>query len=596
VKTISLKKVSAVAVASLGFGLLSVVPAQAANGVAGKITAISAKTITATPTANAAVTGNVGLTVLAFTGTVTVAAALTTYPSGGFVSTTMVASGTNGTTSAGASDTVTAGQLVVTDTVVVNGVAAGAAAGNGGFSFTPTVAGTYALTVWEDGGTTPNGQLDLLEARQVVSITVAASATYSNALSSALIIAGNATTDATTTTDKLAVVGAASATAVNTAAIKVVIKDSTATDMTAGNTISASVTGPGYLRWLSTGAAPVAGTCTATPTYSGLVGRTITAQAVDALGYLYVCADGTAGTSTVSISITNADSVSAVLSTKTVTFYGVVTKLAVSSTVYSIGKSGGADTGAATAANLRARTSTNIPAFVVKMTDSADRVANSAAEPTIKSSDVTVVASGLCGLDDNADATYSSGGTGYYNCGFTTASSAKSGDKATLTIRVVDPSGDGTTYLTTTIAVTVGGSIVTEVLSFDKISYAPGEAMVITRTAKDSAGNPVYDGATANLVTFSKAAGGTTPVASKYVGGASASSTSVAKSAVFAPAVAGAFTASMTGGDTAATVRTATATVTDANAALLTQIDALNAKIVALNALIAKIMKKLGVK
>jgi hypothetical protein len=41
---------------------------------------------------------------------------------------------------------------------------------------------------------------------------------------------------------------------------------------------------------------------------------------------------------------------------------------------------------------------------------------------------------------------------------------------------------------------------------------------------------------------------------------------------------------------------TASASVTDANAGLLTQIDALNAKIVALNALIAKIMKKLGVK
>ena len=36
--------------------------------------------------------------------------------------------------------------------------------------------------------------------------------------------------------------------------------------------------------------------------------------------------------------------------------------------------------------------------------------------------------------------------------------------------------------------------------------------------------------------------------------------------------------------------------VTDGNAAIITQIDALNAKIVALNALIAKIMKKLGVK
>jgi hypothetical protein len=66
----------------------------------------------------------------------------------------------------------------------------------------------------------------------------------------------------------------------------------------------------------------------------------------------------------------------------------------------------------------------------------------------------------------------------------------------------------------------------------------------------------------------------------------------------YAPAVSGSFTSTATYydylGATAAT--TATASVVDGNAGLLTQIDALNAKIVALNALIAKIMKKLGVK
>ena len=65
---------------------------------------------------------------------------------------------------------------------------------------------------------------------------------------------------------------------------------------------------------------------------------------------------------------------------------------------------------------------------------------------------------------------------------------------------------------------------------------------------------------------------------------------------VATPALAGAFVLSATGTDAAATKVSATATVTDANAGLMTQIDALNAKIVALNALIAKIMKKLGVK
>jgi len=119
--------------------------------------------------------------------------------------------------------------------------------------------------------------------------------------------------------------------------------------------------------------------------------------------------------------------------------------------------------------------------------------------------------------------------------------------------------------------------------------------MTITRTAKDSSGNPVADGSAAPAVTFSKSVGGTTPAASFYVGGTKSSTTAGVQS-VFAPAIAGAFTAIATSGNTAGSALSSAASVTDANAGLMTQIDALNAKIVALNALIAKIMKKLGVK
>jgi hypothetical protein len=118
--------------------------------------------------------------------------------------------------------------------------------------------------------------------------------------------------------------------------------------------------------------------------------------------------------------------------------------------------------------------------------------------------------------------------------------------------------------------------------------------MVITRTCKDVAGNPCADGTAADKVVFSKAVGGTAPVASFYVGGKKA--TSATAPSVFAPALGGAFTAQMTSGNAAGDTVKASSSVTDANAGLLTQIDALNAKIVALNALIAKIMKKLGVK
>ena len=120
--------------------------------------------------------------------------------------------------------------------------------------------------------------------------------------------------------------------------------------------------------------------------------------------------------------------------------------------------------------------------------------------------------------------------------------------------------------------------------------------MVVTRTGKDSSGNPVADGSASPAVSFSKAVGGTAPAAGFYKGGVSASSTSAATASVFAPTVPGAFSAIATSGNTAGSTITASSSVTDANAGLLTQIDALNAKIVALNALIAKIMKKLGVK
>jgi hypothetical protein len=190
---------------------------------------------------------------------------------------------------------------------------------------------------------------------------------------------------------------------------------------------------------------------------------------------------------------------------------------------------------------------------------------------------------------------YSSGGVGFYNCLATSSSGAVSGNTATLTVRTVNPA-DATTYLTSDVKYTIGGTATTgtEVLSFDKLSYAPGEAMIITRTGKDSSGNPVHDFLASPAVAFNKAPGGTVPAAGVYVGGKSATSTSAATAGIFAPVTPGSFIVTATAAN-GATI-TATATVTDANAGLLTQIDALNAKIVALNALIAKIMRKLGAK
>jgi hypothetical protein len=428
------------------------------------------------------------------------------------------------------------------------------------------------------------------------------------------VTANPQTSDAayTTTIDGLPRTAARGATAAarnNIAQIAVILLNADGT--AAGNlhTVTASVSGSGLVTVNNSGTASAG----ANRAHSyALTGTENTAV-------VHVTTDGTVGTGTITISVT--DSVSGattVIGTKTVTTYGSVAKLEVSSKNYTIGRAGfttgfasitrAAATEVGNSAAPATVTTTSgtatTPAFIVKATDSVGQAVNTAATPTIVSGSPTIVSGGTCALDGGYGATAadnlvksSVNGVGFYNCDFATVGSATSGSKATLTIRVLDPAdADGVKFLTTTIEVTVGGSVSTETIAFDKTAYAPGEGMTITRTAKDSAGNPVFDGAAAPAISFTKAVGGTAPGASFYVGGTRSSTSSAGLQSVFAPAVSGSFSMNATSGNTAGSALTAASSVTDANAGLLTQIDALNAKIVALNALIAKIMKKLGVK
>jgi len=487
--------------------------------------------------------------------------------------------------------------LSLNGTVVATAVGDNSATSNN-VTYTPAKAGTYTanITVY----TTATNRA-AATGTYVLPFTwvVSAASAFSSSLSTAYVGGQlNAATAITSATDIVPASSTSAKGTANAAVIDLQLKNALGATMAnadAALTLNASVSGPGYVKFVAGAAAStaVAGQCDAEPTFNGTtLGRSIATTTVDAQGLIYVCADGNAGVATVTVTITDADSVTAQVGTaKKVTFFGKATKLAVSATNYTIGKSGGAVTGGTTA------TSTTTPAIVIFQTDK-DGVASNWATPTVVSSDVNVVASGSCAAD-GLDATYGYG-YGYYDCSFTTAVSAKSGDKATLTFRIVDPAGDGTTYLTTTQAVTVGGSVSKEIISFDKTSYAPGEKMVIIRSAVDSAGNPVFDGADVPAMSFSKSVGGSVGASTNgankggYVGGKKA--TSATSPSVFAPSVSGSFEGYMTSGNTAGDRVSATSAVSDANAGLLTQIDALNAKIVALNALIAKIMKKLGVK
>jgi hypothetical protein len=135
--------------------------------------------------------------------------------------------------------------------------------------------------------------------------------------------------------------------------------------------------------------------------------------------------------------------------------------------------------------------------------------------------------------------------------------------------------------------------------------------MTVTLTAKDSAGNPVYDGYASPAVSFNKAVGGTAIAASFYVAGKVTSDDSLGRKTIYAPTASGNFTATATAaslatltataavGDDAATTAAsaandAQAAVADLAAQVATLMAGIKAQITRLTNLIVKIQKKVN--
>jgi trimeric autotransporter adhesin len=289
--------------------------------------------------------------------------------------------------------------------------------------------------------------------------------------------------------------------------------------------------------------------------------RAVTIAAGSSAVATYIFSTGTAGTASVVVTALTAG----LSSTKSLTFYGDGSKIAVGTSVYKIARAGGFTTSGM---------------FTVTLKDSGDRaVPGKTLE--VESSDATVVASGSC-VDLSAGVT-----DGTYACSVTTDSRSTSGQSATLTITYTDAL---LAEYSTTYAVTLGGSVKTVVLTTDKAAYEPGEKMVITATAKDSSGNPVYDGATGPSLSANKALGAAISM-NVYVGGTSTSQTRSSTTGLvttadtlWAPAASGKFLISGVDGDAlpisvAGTVSddAATAAANAASDAAAEAIDAANA-------------------
>ena len=579
-KTISLKKVSAVAVASLGFGLLSVVPAQAvitlpvwvdtATTVGG--VAITSDTSTVTRTLDTQVNAAAVKTITAPSGSAiifqikTAATFLTTSIIDMSIDGTVVQSGT------------TIGELATAVTVTRN---------------LPTVSvdTTFAfnLRLYETATTrvAATTTVDL-----PVSITVVAPTGFSASTSTSLLgVVGDFNGAADGKDDEVRVLGTTAGG--NAASIQVQINNTSGTAFTGGGTLDVQViSGPGLVNAQADAAGYVDGTARADTEV--LAAGTSAAQ-------VSVTADGTVGTSKIRIRLMNTTTGAelGVIAEETVYFFGAPATVEVSQK-YKYVRGSGSAAGCSDATTCTEATFALSPIAVVTVKDSGGNLVPGAAVSGVTSDGTIIAASAVSAstvttLQAAFAATCASGagtcyGLGTYTASVTGTNGAVSGKTATVTYRALV---SGTTFVTApAVTYTIGGAVATETLALSKTSYTAGEAMTVTRTAKDSAGNIPADGQTANAISFSKPQGGTAPGASWYKDGVKTSGAS----SLFAPVAGGAFNALMTSSVDGVTVITAASSVVDGNAALLTQIDALNAKIVALNALIAKIMKKLGVK
>jgi hypothetical protein len=309
---------------------------------------------------------------------------------------------------------------------------------------------------------------------------------------------------------------------------------------------------------------------------------------------IYFCASNQSGTSTITVTATDADGNITTIGSETISYYGDVASLSVTP-VHSIIRAAGGTTGD----NTATRVATTSPAAMVVTAKDSKGMLVGDLQSSLSVTGTTGIASVAC-LEDIYDTgtsgAYGLGGEGNYGCTVTSTGAAVSGGKDTVQIRIVDPA-DSTKYIyATTQNVTFGGSPSTVTMSFDKTSYTAGAKGVLTVTVTDSAGNPASDGVYATLFSGASTTNltGSTPGAAVVVIGGKKTYD------VYLPNGKGTANITNTLGATIASKAGATVSATtevaDPNAGLLTQIDALNAKIVALNALIAKIMKKLGVK
>jgi hypothetical protein len=565
VKTISLKKVSAVAVASLGFGLLSVVPASAAAGDLTVTGALVKGSASATATTATQAIGNQVI----FTYEENLSGAQTAYitsdSKGVIVSaddTQGATAFTNGTNFSNGATWAIANTTAETATVAV----------------TATVAGTNVIKIQQL--TAGTGLYTTLATLTITWLDGAASAGVSASQSTIYAIA-----DGGTCAFGASKAGDVAAGAANTDT-KTAVATGTALDIciaprNGNGDLVAITTSSTVISSLGASAALAASTSQQEDAFTGAssptIGTaTITAILIDNLGY------------------------SASIST-TVTYWGSLSKLAIvplasaayaaadqttSATNTYAGYVAGAagtfnklvvglnatDAAGGTIDTAVSANSTATSAFTID----SDKVAGVPAARTSDALGASVAAMNVAG--ERSSSKWGSNAA-YINC---------STKPEKLTVTAFGKNADGDWVASNSLDVYCSGAVATVTVKPGATSVAAGGSTTVNVDVKDANGYPAADSTSVTLTasdgssiapSSKSTASGVFTTAANLVAGSNAANTIVT---AIAGGKSGAATVNITGGSS--------------NANITAQIDALNAKIVALNALIAKIMKKLGVK
>jgi len=317
--------------------------------------------------------------------------------------------------------------------------------------FTPDKAGVYTLVLVPLGATT--GAL-------TTTVTVSDPAPISAAGSVVRIAAGAVAP--TADTDAVAVTGTKVTTGADEAArISVVAGNSTTADTSIAGTLSASISGSGLITWTSGRANGV---------------RAASAAAAGKTGTLYVYSDNTSGVGTITIS-----SGSTVLATKTVTFYGDVASVTVTPMAKSIVDTADGVATGDTAEYVGVVSAKDAAGVSVPVTAGLFTVSSSTEKTAQSVTDVQAVTATA----------------GTYNGVKVSGSSV---------VLVADPTATKTgaktltlTHTATKVATTFGFSVALLATSSLTVtnnqgSTVPGQKITYTVTSKDAGGNPTPDG------------------------------------------------------------------------------------------------------